>query len=178
MFKAKTARQSLLKIATAADVFNRKIGEAVSWLMLVLVLLVCADVTMRYLLESSKIWVMELETQIFSAIFLLAGAWTWQSNMHVRVDVFYQNWSEKRKKWVDLIGTLLFLMPWTWILMQVGIRFFYQSWKIGESSAQSGGLPALYLIKGVMLLAFVMLFAQAVAQLIKNSVALYQMGKK
>ena len=118
---------------------NTLIGKGVSWFSFLLVLLICLDVALRYLLGMTRIWVIELETYLFSLLFLLGGPWTWKLDEHVRVDIFYSKLSPKKKRWVNLSGHLLLFLPWTWILMQVGWRFFYESWKIGEGSAQAGG---------------------------------------
>lgn len=159
--------QSLHKLTKIIDRLNAFFGKSVSWLSFALVIIICVDVILRYALNMTRIWVIELETYAFSLLFLLGGAWTWQTDDHVRVDVFYAKLSIKGRQWVDLLGTVFFLLPWTWILMQVGLQFFYDSWKIGESSSQSGGLPAIYIIKFFMLLGFVLLFLQGVSHCIQ-----------
>lgn len=159
--------QSLHKLTKIIDRLNAFFGKSVSWLSFALVIIICVDVILRYAMNMTRIWVIELETYAFSLLFLLGGAWTWQSDDHVRVDVFYAKLSIKGRQWVDLLGTVFFLLPWTWILMQVGLQFFYDSWKIGESSSQSGGLPAIYIIKFFMLLGFVLLFLQGVSHCIQ-----------
>lgn len=162
-----SVKQFSRKLAQGIDRLNAFFGKSVSWLSFALVIIICVDVILRYALNMTRIWVIELETYAFSLLFLLGGAWTWQSDDHVRVDVFYSRLSPQGKRWIDLLGTLLFLFPWTWILMQVGLQFFYESWKIGESSSQSGGLPAIYIIKFFMLLGFVLLFLQGVSHCIQ-----------
>lgn len=157
----------LRKLSGCIDRLNAFFGKSVSWLSFALVIIICVDVILRYALNMTRIWVIELETYAFSLLFLLGGAWTWQSDDHVRVDLFYSKFSPKGKRWVDLLGTVFFLLPWTWILMQVGLQFFYESWKIGESSSQSGGLPAIYIIKFFMLLGFVLLFLQGISHCIQ-----------
>lgn len=146
--------------------FNTYVGKGISWLSFILVLLICLDVALRYLFGMTRIWVIELETYLFSLLFLLGGPWTWKLDEHVRVDIFYNNASPQNKRWVNLSGHVLLFLPWTWILMQVGWQFFYESWKINEASAQAGGLSALYIIKFFMLLGFVLLFLQGVAHII------------
>lgn len=162
-----SVKQFSRKLAQGIDRLNAFFGKSVSWLSFALVIIICVDVILRYALNMTRIWVIELETYAFSLLFLLGGAWTWQSDDHVRVDVFYSRLSPQGKRWIDLLGTLLFLFPWTWILMQVGLQFFYESWKIGESSSQSGGLPAIYIIKFFMLLGFVLLFLQGISHCIQ-----------
>ncbi len=153
----------LRKFAESVLRLNTFLGQKVSWLSFALVLLIGLDVTLRYALGMTRIWVIELETYLFSLLFLLGGPWTWARDEHVRVDIFYTQKSPKQKRRINLFGHLLLFLPWTWILMQVGWQFFYESWLIREGSAQAGGLPALYVIKFAMLLGFVLLFLQGVA---------------
>ncbi len=164
-------------IVGGIDRCNARIGQAVSWLSFILVLWVSVDVVLRYVLDLSRVWMMEVETYVFSGLFLLSGAWAFQKDRHVRVDIFYQSWSPRRQQWIDWIGTSLFLIPWTWIMMQVGWELFYQSWLIGEQSSQSGGLSGRYLLKALLLLAFVLLFLQAVSHWLKTSVKLFDQSK-
>jgi TRAP-type mannitol/chloroaromatic compound transport system permease small subunit len=157
--------------------FNARIGQAVSWLSPILVIWVSVDVLLRYLFDLSRVWVMEVEVYLFSALFLLSGAWAFQRDRHVRVDILYQAWNKRRQDWVDFLGTSLFLLPWTWIMMQVGWRLFYQSWLIGEQSAQAGGLDARYIFKALLLVAFFLLFLQAVAHWLKLGLRLLNRPK-
>jgi len=156
------------------DLINARIGQAVSWLSVFLVIWVSADVVLRYAFDLSRVWMMEVETYLFSGLFLLSGAWAFQRNRHVRVDVFYQSWTLRRQQWVNWLGTSLFLLPWTWILMQVGWELFYQSWLIDEQSSQAGGLGGRYLLKALLFLAFILLFLQAVSHWLKLSLYLFR----
>lgn len=170
-------RRFIQSIIVGIDGFNARIGRAVSWLSLILVLWVSVDVVLRYAFDLSRVWMMESETYLFSGLFLLSGAWAFQRDRHVRVDIFYQSWSPRRQQWVDWAGTLLFLLPWAWIMMQVGWSLFYQSWLIGEQSSQSGGLGGRYLLKALLLIAFVLLFLQAVSHWLRLSLKLFDRSK-
>jgi len=170
-------RRLIQGITVGIDRWNARIGQAVSWLSLILVLWVSVDVVLRYALDLSRVWMMEVETYLFSGLFLLSGAWAFQKDRHVRVDIFYQSGSARRQQWIDWIGTSLFLLPWTWIMMQVGWELFYQSWLIGEQSSQSGGLSGRYLLKALLLIAFVLLFLQAVSHWLKTSLKLFDQSK-
>src|SRR6056297_3993271 len=170
-------RRLIQGITVGIDRWNARIGQAVSWLSLILVLWVSVDVVLRYALDLSRVWMMEVETYLFSALFLLSGAWAFQRDRHVRVDILYQSWTKRRQQWVDFIGTSIFLLPWTWIMMQVGWKLFYQSWLIGEQSPQAGGLGGRYLLKGLLLIAFTLLFLQAVAHWFKLSLRLLDRSK-
>lgn len=111
---------------------------------------------------------MEIELYLFAIIFLIGSAYAFQKDQHVRVDVFYSKMSEKNQARVNLVGGLLFLLPWTIIMIYIGQRYFVKSWLIGESSSQPDGLPALYIKKGLLVLAFVFLFLQGLSSVLKS----------
>lgn len=143
----------------------RNIGKITSWLSLLLVLLICADVALRYLFSATKTWVIELEWHLFGALFLLGAAYTFRDDQHVRVDVFYQKWSDKRKAWINLIGILLFLVPWCLTVIYVGGEYTWNSWRVREVSPDPGGLPMRYLIKAAIPLGFLILLLEGLRQL-------------
>lgn len=122
---------------------------------------------MRYLFDYTIIWVIELEIYLFALIFLGGAAYTFQQDEHVRVDVFYDKLSIKKKAIVNIIGGLLFLIPWTWVIINVGFHYVRMSYEVNESSAQAGGLPMLYLLKSFIMLGFFFLLLQAIASILK-----------
>lgn len=146
----------------------KKLGHLASFLCLFLVILICADVLMRYLFDFTLIWVIELEIYFFAILFLMGSAYALQKDRHVRVDVFYQKKSAKAKAWIDLLGALFFLLPWCVIIIWVSYNYAWFSWQMNEKSPQPGGLPALYVLKGFITLAFFLLLLQAVANVLKS----------
>ncbi len=151
----------------AIERLTAKVGQAASYLSAALVVLVCFDVLMRYLFNNTRIWMVELEWHLFAALFLLSGAWTLQRNRHVRVDVFYQRFKPRDKALIELYGTLLFLLPWSVIILIVSWNNAWQSFLLREGSPDPGGLPARYLVKALVPLAFLLLILQAFAELYK-----------
>jgi TRAP-type mannitol/chloroaromatic compound transport system permease small subunit len=150
------------------DSINEFVGTSISWLTTLLVLLISLDVAMRYLLDFTLIWVIELEIYLFAFILLLSAGYALRHERHVRVDVFYSKFSEKGKAWVDLIGTLFFLLPWSAIIIWVGYNYAWMSFIIRERSAQPGGLPALYTLKFLIVLGFVLLMIQGLSLLFQS----------
>lgn len=148
-----------------------------SWLTTVLVIFVCFDVFRRYLLKDSAAWIMEMEWHLFALIFLLGAAYTLQNDKHVRVDLFYEKISRKDKAWVNLIGTLLLLIPWCIILIYVSYDYAFNSWLIKESSPDPGGLPARYIIKFIMCLGFFLLLLQALVLAIQSYQTIFKSDK-
>ena len=99
------------------DKINEKLGSAASWLVLILILIITYDVIVRYLFQSSSVAMQELEWHLFAIIFLLSAGYTLKMDDHVRVDVFYSGFSEKKKAWINLFGTVFFLIPFCVILI-------------------------------------------------------------
>jgi len=155
-------------MANFIDRLNETVGQFVNWFNFLLVLLICLDVLMRYAFNFSLIWIIELETYFFAIIFLLGSAYALKYDKHVRVDVFYQKQSKTRQAWINLLGTILFLIPWCGIAIYVCFKYAWMSFSINESSSQPGGLPALYVLKFIMAFGFVLLFLQGLSLFIKS----------
>ena len=154
------------------DIFNNKLGTFVSWFTGILVITVCFDVFTRYFLQSSFVALQELEWHFFSIIFLLGAAYTLQTDNHVRVDVFYSKFSKKNKAIVNLLGTVLFFIPFCLLVIYSSKNFVLQSFQIGETSPDPGGLPARYILKSVLPISFLFLFLQALALFFKSLIAI------
>ena len=159
-------------IANFADTVNEVIGRVTAWLTTSLVILVCYDVAVRYIFNATQAWIMELEWHLFALIFLLAAGYALKHNRHVRVDLFYANYSKKDKAQTDLIGTLVFLIPWCIVIIVFASKFAYASFLDNEGSPNPGGLPARYLIKYSVVLGFTLLLLQAFGELSKSILAL------
>lgn len=155
-------------LINAIDGLNERMGKAASWLTLVLVILVCFDVVIRYVFSNSSAWIMELEWHLFSLIFLIGAAYAFKHDRHVRVDLFYSKFSAKEKALVDLVGNVIFLIPWCVIILVYSFEYAMTSFRIGEISPDPGGLPARYLIKFAITLGIFLLLLQAIAQALRS----------
>lgn len=153
------------------DRLNELVGAAVSWLSTLLVLVVCYDVFTRYVLRSSSVAVQELEWHIFALIFLIGAAYTLKHDGHVRVDVIYSRLSTRGKACIDLLGGLVFLIPFSILIIWTSKAFIDMSWMIRETSPDPGGLPARYLLKGAIPFGFVLVLLQGVAQTLRSLLA-------
>lgn len=152
------------------DRLNDVIGRLVSWLVLALVLLVGYDVTMRYLFQSGSVALQELEWHLFSVIFLLGAAYTLQHNDHVRLDLFYQSrfMNDYRRAWVNLVGSLCFLIPFCVLIIISSVPFVQQSFSHMEGSPDPGGLPYRWLLKSSIPLGFALLILQGTGEAVKS----------
>jgi len=155
-------------IIRAIDGLNDKVGTLVSWLTTIMVLVVCFDVVTRYALNQSMVAVQELEWHIFAVIFLLGAAYTLKQDGHVRVDVFYTRLGPKGKALIDLIGCLLFLIPFAILVIWSSKMFVQMSWMVHEGSPNPGGLPGRYLLKGCITVGFVLVLLQGIAMALRS----------
>ena len=161
----------LTKIVQFIDRFNEKLGRTVSWLTLVIILLGSYNALTGYIghflkrsLSSNAI--LELQWYCFSLIFLLGAAYGLKHNVHVRVDVFFSRTSDRVRAWINLVGTIIFLIPFCIFMIWTSWPSVRNSWAIHEMSPDPGGLPR-YPIKTALLVGFVLLLAQAFVQLTK-----------
>ncbi|MBW3570548.1 MAG: TRAP transporter small permease subunit [Gemmatimonadetes bacterium] len=147
-------------------------GQAVLWLVGVMVFVGAFNAVARYVTRwtganlSSNAYI-EAQWYLFSIVFLLGAAYALKHDAHVRVDVFYGRLSPRGKAWVDLLGTVLFLVPFCIFMLIVSWPSVAASWRVREVSPDPGGLPR-YPIKAVILLAFALLLAQGVAEALKR----------
>lgn len=149
-----------------------KIGEYVSLLNILLVVLILVDVVARYLFFSSSAWLNELEWHVFSMIFLFGVVYTLQYDDHVRVDVWYSNRSPIQQLWINLLGTVVFLIPWCVIVLLTSLKYAHHSFEMNEMSADPGGLPYRYIIKYMMALSFGLLLVYSLLFAVKCGVRL------
>ncbi len=154
------------------DRLTQFVGNIASWLTLALVALIVYDVVMRYLFNQSSVAIYELEWHLFALIFLLGAAFALKHDRHVRVDVLYSKFGKKGHAWVNLLGTLLLLLPFCWIIINAGWDFLSNSYRLGESSADAGGLPARYLIKSSIPIGFSLVLLQGVNLMFRSILTL------
>ncbi len=153
--------QMLKKMVHWTGRINEWVGRAASWLTTLLVVIVCFDVTTRYLLNDTAAWIMELEWHLFALIFLLAAGYTLKHDRHVRVDLFYARFSKRDKAWVNLCGTAIFLIPWCILVVWTAFPFALDAYVQGEGSPDPGGLPGRWIIKFAIVLGALLLLLQA-----------------
>ncbi len=161
-------RTNLLRLADAIDRLSCFIGRAVAWLALGMVLVTFVIVALRYLFDSGYIWMQESVIWMHALVFLLAAAYTLHADEHVRVDIFYRRMTPRGRAWVNLLGTLLLLMPSMCFVLLTSFDFVAQAWRVHETSSEAGGLPALYLLKTAIPVAAVLLMLQGLALLIRS----------
>lgn len=158
------------------DLFNERIGRLVSWLTLLLVLVTFFIVLLRYLFDFSWVMMQESMTYLHSLIFMLGAAYTLKHDGHVRVDIIYHRCSPGVKAWIDLLGTLLLLLPVAGFIFWSSWDYVLESWAISEASGNSGGLPFLYLLKTCLLFMSGLLILQGLSLLMSKIAVLFEPG--
>jgi TRAP-type mannitol/chloroaromatic compound transport system permease small subunit len=168
--KRDDALRLLQQISDKLDQFSEFSGKLVSWLVLAMVLLVSYDVTMRYLFLSGSIALQEMEWHLFSLIFLIGAAYTLKHDDHVRLDLFYKSrfMNDERRAWVNLLGSLLLLIPFCILIITTSWPFVFQAYIHLEGSPDPGGLPYRWILKAGIPLGFTLLLLQGVADIAKN----------
>ncbi len=153
----------LQRVAGSIELLSEFTGRVLSWLTLGLALVGFLVVVLRYVFDSGYIWMQESLTWMHALVFMVGAAYTLKHDEHVRVDVIYRGLSVRRRALIDLIGTLLFLLPFCAYVLYESLPYLEGSWRIGERSREAGGLPALYLLKAVIPLMAILLAMQGLA---------------
>jgi TRAP-type mannitol/chloroaromatic compound transport system permease small subunit len=159
-------------VAAAIDAVIGALGRAVGWLTLALVLLVFGLVLTRYAFAQGSIAAQDAVQWLHSLVFLLGAACALRHGQHVRVDLFYQRFSPRGRAWVDLLGTLLLLLPFCAFMLWISLDYVAASWSMREGAREPGGLPGVYLLKSVIPLAAALLVLQGVALALRALLAL------
>jgi TRAP-type mannitol/chloroaromatic compound transport system permease small subunit len=154
------------------DTINEWIGRTVAWLTLGCVLTCFAVVVLRYVFDMGFPWMQELYVWQHAAVFMAGAGYTMLHRGHVNVDVLYGQMSLRRRAWVDIAGTLLFLFPWLAVLAVTAAPFVLSSWGIREASSTAGGMPGLYLLKSLLWAFCALLFLQGLALIVRRGLFL------
>jgi len=164
--------RKLLNLAQMIDLLNEGIGRITYWLVLLMVAVGAWNVVGRYLgriigisLTSNSL--IEIQWYLFDVVFLFGAAYALKYNEHVRVDIFFKSWNRRQKALANFLGNLIFLIPFTSLLIYYSWGTVVNSWKIWEMSPDPGGLPR-YPIKSVIIIAFILLILQGISEAIKN----------
>src|SRR5712672_4048483 len=170
-----TARENtmrpLLAVSAAIDLINEKIGYICNFLVLAACIVSAANAMIRYAFGYSSNGWLELQWYMFAVTVMFGASYTFKRNEHVRVEILYLMLSERGQLWLDMIGTLCFLIPSCLLLSYLSWPFFLQAYVVGETSSNAGGLLR-WPIKLVVPVGFVFLALQGLSEVIKRIAAL------
>ena len=158
---------ALLKLSGLIDRFNQWLGGIIMWLVLAAVLISAGNAIMRKAFSIGSNAFLEIQWYIFAEVFMLGVGYVMLKNAHVRIDFISSKLSRRTNAWIDAIGIVVFTIPLSIIMIDLGWPLFYRAWELGEVSHNAGGLirwPVLLLVP----LGFAILLAQAISELIKR----------
>ena len=141
------------------------IGRAASWLWAVLLAVIIVNVTLRYLFREGRIELEELQWHINALAFMLAIAYAYRVDAHIRIDLVSNRLRPRTQAWIEFYGTLLFLLPFIGAVLVFSWDFVAHSWAASEISASPGGLPFRWFLKGALPAAFLLLLAAVLSRL-------------
>ncbi|MFN4102071.1 MAG: TRAP transporter small permease subunit [Pararhodobacter sp.] len=156
----------------AINLANRLIGNIFIWLSIGIVLVCFWVVVERYMFSTTRLWMQDLYPWLNGAMFTAVAGYALYRNDHVRVDIFYRPASFRTKAWLDMFGTLVFLLPFSWVVWAYSYPFVSRSWRLGEASANPGGAEGLFVLKAFILVFAVVIGAQGIAMLIRSILTL------
>ncbi|MBB3231775.1 TRAP transporter small permease subunit [Halomonas stenophila] len=161
-------------IARAIDALNEGFGRLIAPLLAVITLIVVYDIAMRFVIGRPSDWAFDVTKMLFGAHFMLMAAYGLRHHAHVEVDVLKRLLSRRKQAAIELLGYLLFFVPFIWMLLTLGWAFFERSFSRGETTYGMMAIP-VYPVKGVIVVAAVLLLLQAVAVVIR---AVQALGKE
>lgn len=156
----------------AIDAVNEWIGRTVAWFTLGCVLTCFAVVVLRYAFGIGYPWMQELYVWQHAVVFMAGAGYTFLHRGHVNVDVLYGRLDARRRAWVDILGTVFFLMPWLAVIAITSAPFVLSSWSVREASGTANGMPAMYLLKSLLWVFCALVFAQGLALLVRRGLFL------
>jgi TRAP-type mannitol/chloroaromatic compound transport system permease small subunit len=168
---------AVLAVIRWIDLINEKVGRAVSWLTLTMLIVTFLVATLRYMFSLGWVWMQESYVWMHGTVFMVAAGYTLLHEGHVRVDIFYRPGSRRFKAGVDLFGVLFLLMPTVGIIFWVALPYVILSWHRLEESREAGGLPGLFLWKTTMIIFCVLLGLQGLALAMRSILTLMGRGE-
>lgn len=167
--------QGIKKIVSFCDRINEWIGSViVTSAVFIFILVIFSNVILRYLFNTSYVFMAELEWHLFSFIFLLGAGFTLLHDGHVRVDVFYSLMNRRKKAIVNCIGVLLFLIPSCYMVLKTTIPWAVDAYKVGEVSLDPGGIPARFVLKACLPIGYFLMLIQGISLFIKSSLVMLE----
>lgn len=164
--------QALASLVVAIGRLNTVVGRTLSWLSLAAVLICFTVVVQRYVFSTTQLWMQDLYVWLNGAMFMGVAGYALLIDAHVRVDILYRPASRRRKAWMDLVGVLLFLLPFCAVVWLWGYEYVMRAWNLKEASANPGGMPGLYVLKSFILGFVVLVGLQGVAMALRSVLVL------
>ena len=160
------------KLLSILEGYSQRTGKIIAWLSLLMVLMMFYNVVSRYLFETSLVWQQELVRFMHAVLFLSAVGYSLKEDQHVRVDIFYQRMNKRQQAWVNLLGCLMLLLPFSIAVVYLSYDFVLDSWAIYEASSEYNGIKGIFLLKTCIWVFAVHLFLQGLAVVLRSMMIL------
>lgn len=164
--------RSVRNIIRLVDSYTERSGQLLAWLCLAMTLLTCSVVLLRYGFGTGSVAAQEAITYMHATLFMLAAAFTLRRNGHVRVDIFYRRFSARNQAWVNSIGAIVLLLPFSVFILGSSWQFVADAWAVREGSQDPGGIHAVFLLKTLIPLLALNLILQGLAEVLRNTLVL------
>ena len=152
-------------VSRTIDLWLQRLGNGLSWIWVGLISVIVLNVLLRYAFSEGRIELEEIQWHLYSTGFMFGLSYAFQADAHIRVDGLHERFSLELKAWIDLYGIVLFVLPFTALMLIYGIPFVMDSYETKEVSPSPGGLELRWLIKSVLVLGFSLLALAAFARL-------------
>ncbi len=155
------------KLEQVFNSFSTIIGKIAALLLLLLIAIVFYNVIMRYLFNDVSIGMQEMEWHLYASIFLLGISYTLSQNAHVRVDLIYERLNPKKQAFIDISGTLVFIIPFCALIAYYGFDFAREAYSLGEKSGDPGGLPHRWIIKSMISVSMILVLISSIGFMLR-----------
>lgn len=155
------------KVSQKLDNFILRIGKVAAWLNFFLLVVIILQISLQYIIGRGYIFLEELQWHLYAIAFMIAISYSQSEDNHIRLDVLSQKFSKRTKEIIEILGILVLVFPFIVIVFLHGIDFWYDSWRINESSASPMGLPCRWIIKSFIPIGMVTLVVSMISRLFK-----------
>jgi TRAP-type mannitol/chloroaromatic compound transport system permease small subunit len=160
-------------ISQKLDAFVIRVGKVAAWTNCVLVVAIILNVLLRYAFGMGQVWLEEMQWHLYALAVMIGLSYSQAVDSPIRVDILHQRFSTRTKAFWEIVGLILFLLPWIVVMIWMGIDFWTESWRVNEGSDSPLGLPWRWIIKAVIPISFSLLGMAAVSRFISSIAALF-----
>jgi len=155
------------RLSDFLDRIVKRSGDVVSWIWVVLVAVIVTNVTMRYVFGEGRIEFEELQWHLYALGFLVGLSYAIQNDSHIRIDILHDHFKPRTKAWIDLIGIIVFLFPFSIIVLWFAPNFIIYAFETMEASSSPGGLPYRFIVKSFLFLGFALILIAAFSRVVR-----------
>jgi len=162
------------RISNAIDRFILAIGNAMSWIWVLLIIGIITNVTLRYVFGRATVWLEELQLYFYAIGFIIGLSYAITWDRHVRVDALADRWKPRTRAWIELFGMLFLLLPFSITILLEAVSYTLTSIRLGEGSPSPGGLPHTWILKSFIVWGFALIFLAAFSRMLRCTALLFE----